>query len=399
MRFVFWGIFVNQEKVSEYLEFLIRTEKGIPQGTLKNKEYVLNRLGKFLDKQNTTFKKATPEQMQDYFKTIKAFSTYNMMGTTILRFLGWLFNLEKGIKPKNMKWFHFISKKRMRKEADPKALEKHIITPEEYNKILDASRDKFGEYEALWEVYYLSGGRLDEPISMLIEDVIINGKNVSVAFPRSKTIPRVVPLCEYPHRLIRWLGNHPQRENPKAPLWINVHNEENVPLSTHTIQNTFYNLKKKIGIKDTLCVKAFRITRATIMFSKRSPDGGLIFSDKQMADFFGWQVETVPQRRAQYDMTDKKVLSKIIFDGITTTPQNYDILKQEKEAMETEYKHKITNLEEAFAKLLFMSDIKINKFISQEIDKQEAYQKFRQQLFEEEQVILAENPPTPRTKK
>ncbi len=334
----------NKEIILEYLEFLKRTKKGIPEGTIRSKWFVLSRLAKFLDKSDKSFMEANEKQMQEYFLTIRALTTYNMAGTTVLKFYRWLDNLDKGMKPKCLKWFTFIGKKQMRKEQDPKMREKKLMTVKEYRKILDVSRDRYGEYEALWEVYWLSGARLDEALSMLIEDVIIDGNRVSIALPRSKTVPRTVPLCEYPQRLIRWLGNHPDRNNPKAPLWINVHYGNGKSLTTHTIQTVFWNMKQQLDIKKTLSVKSFRITRATIMFSARSTDGGLIYSDSQLADFFGWQVEMVPQRRVQYDMTSKEELSKLVFNGITDRPQTYDILKLEKDLMEQTLRAEIETL-------------------------------------------------------
>jgi integrase/recombinase XerD len=242
---------INRYK--EYLASLRRTD-----GTQKNVEYVLNRLARFLG--STKFEDANEKQMQNYFNTIKSFSTFNIYGAIIIRFLAWNSGLEERAKTPNMKWFKYISDKRMRKEADPRRNEKYLITPQEYQQILDASRDKYGFYEALWEVFYLSGGRLSEVANMMVGDVKFEGNNVSVLFRISKTIPREVPLCETLHHLIRWLGNHPNRNNPNAPLWCHMWNKNkiNEPISTIVIENTFWKIKQQMGSKKKLSPHCFR---------------------------------------------------------------------------------------------------------------------------------------------
>jgi integrase len=185
----------NQKMIKEYLELLTSLKRT--EGTRKNVDFVLNKLARFLG--NTDFKKATKKQMQDFFKTIKSYSTYNIYGAIIIRFLAWNLDLDKKQRPTNMRWFEYISEERMEKESDPEDIKKHLITPEEYKIIVGASRDKYGLYEALWETYYLSGGRLEEVQLMKIGDVRIEGTNVSIVLTQSKTKPRVVPHSIHAH--------------------------------------------------------------------------------------------------------------------------------------------------------------------------------------------------------
>ena len=55
--------------------------------------------------------------------------------------------------------------------------------------------DRFGMWEALFETYWLSGGRLNEVRIMKIKDVIkVNGgQNIKVGLRDSKTVSRPVP--------------------------------------------------------------------------------------------------------------------------------------------------------------------------------------------------------------
>ena len=359
--------------IENYLRYFASIRRS-PE-TIKNTKYVLERLQKFLGE--TKIQDASEQQMMDYFDTIKSFSTFNINGAIIICFLQWLLKLEKHQRPANMKWFKYVSKDRMEKDGNPEGIKQFLITADEYEKLQAFSKDKYGQWEALWETYYLSGGRESEVWSMKINDVIIDGNTVTVALPESKTKPREVPLCEYPHRLIRWLGNHPHRKDPEAALWINIQNQRD-RLSKNTIMGTFWRYKKKAGIKDTLSVQCFRVTRATIMFNMRSPDGGLIYSDTHMANLFGWEPETVAQRRKEYDISTQDDLKKIIFNTKGTQLETFDTIKREKEQLETEFKKTIDGQQK---------DIENLRAMVQELMQKEAYEQYKAQLAEEQQTI------------
>ena len=68
---------------------------------MKHVNYTLSRLASFLG--DTDFEKATTEQLMAYFKTIKSDSTFNIAGSIIRKFLGWLIDPEDGPKTVNMK--------------------------------------------------------------------------------------------------------------------------------------------------------------------------------------------------------------------------------------------------------------------------------------------------------
>jgi len=373
----------NIQAIDKYLKELSSNRKA--EGTIKNMNYVLNRLGKFLGE--TNFEDATKEQMMTYFDTIKADSSYNIYGSLIIRFFGWLQNPDDITKTTNMKWFHYLNEKKRKQKKDPEGIKKYLITPEEYKTILEASKDKYGFYEALWECYWLSGGRLGEVQSMKVGDVRIEDNHVIVVLPDSKTIARDVPLRETPHLLLRWLGNHPLRNDPTAPLWCHMFNQNkiNEPISTITIENVFWNIRKKTNIKKTLSPHCFRKTRATMMFNQRSPDGGLIFSDTHMARLFGWTLETVSQRRREYDLTTQEDLKKIIFNGNGgTTLQTYDVIKKEKENLESVYKEKLDKQQK---ELDAMKKLMEHLWSTLGNDKAQAYQEYRQKLYEDDQAI------------
>ena len=109
----------------------------------------------------------------------------------------------------------------------------------------------------------------------------------------------------------------------------------------------YFKLQKAIertGIKSTITPHCFRRTRATIMFTQKSKDGGLIYTDKEIALHFGWSIKSVPLRRAEYDLTNQEDLRKKVFGNGKKAP-SYDVIKAEKDKLEIQYGTKIKELE------------------------------------------------------
>ena len=344
---------VSKENTKVITEFIVlRRDKGKSKNTLYADRYVLEKFGYFL--KNKQYKDATEKDLRTYMNTIN-FGSYNLQGITLIKFYRWLFDLDKDQIPKNMKWIEFKSKKNKNRIKDPDK-KKLLITQEEYLKIQEECKsDIFGMWSALFETYWLSGGRLDEVRSMLIKDVIkVNqGDNIKIALRKSKTIAREVPLAEYPECLERWLGNHPKRDDPNEPLWISFKGEtKGKQIKKITIQHKFYDIRDKTKIKKTLSIHSFRRTRATQMFHERSKDGGLIYSDKEMGQFFGWSLSTVSLRREEYDLYSQEDLEKLVFGRCESkTIETFDILKQKYEREKDRNQKKIAKMEKQMASM------------------------------------------------
>ena len=234
-----------------------------------------------------------------------------------------------------MNWFEFSTEEQRTQRKDPD-IKKHLITTDEFESIINASKDRYG----LWETYYLSGGRLNEVRQMKIKDVKIEGDNVTIVLTNSKTIPREVPLTDIPNRLIRWMENHPHKDDLEYPLWISQNPRwlhQHPQIARPSIQQKFETLKKQTGIKSTLSIKSFRATRATILFSSRDP----IYDDKEMGQLFGWKPHTVVDRREQYDLRNFEDLKTKIFDTTIGKLDTYDSIKHEKELLEQKHEKEL----------------------------------------------------------
>jgi len=299
--------------------------------TVYNESNTLRKLARCLDK--TVFKDITEKDLQSFFgnsNNVKNNLSRDLYATHIIKFYNWLFKLKRKQRPEIMEWFEYQTSAQKRKDIDPNMKEKNFITREEYEKLLQYSPDL--QEKALWETLYLSGARSGEICSVIIEGVkeLENGYEITVL--SSKTQARNIPLSEFPEHLLRWVSNHPFRDHPEHCLWISHSTSKlNNPMNPHVIN---WKLKKAIqrsGIKQTITPHCFRKTRATIMFPK--------FTDKEMSLHFGWTLMTVPQRRAEYDLTDHEDLRNKIFGD--KPKLTWDALKHQKETLEGKHEKEI----------------------------------------------------------
>ncbi len=333
----------NRKLIEEFTEF--RRGRQRAKKTIRSDRGTLVKLARFLGKKN--FRKATEEDLEKFFKEAckneKKISC-DIDANHIKVFYKWLLKLKKKQQPEIMEWYEYQTKAQKAQDKEPGWKEKAFITPEEYAEIIRASRDT--QDKALWETFYYSGGRNDELCSMKIGGVNrfdkdgVQGYEVTVY--RSKTIPRIITLEKNPPaHLMKWLEEHPFRDNPKHALWIT---RKGTPMTPQCVRVHLERvIKRTTGVKSTIKPKNFRATRATIMFSKPK------FTDTMIADFFGWTVKQVPSRREQYDLTTKEDLRRKICEDGPTAPSREELEIRNKEA-EDIIQNGMENLKNEFEK-------------------------------------------------
>lgn len=330
----------NQSKIDEYIQF--RRIKDIAENTIKGDITPLVELIRFT--KNKRFDKVTEKDTQEFIGSLKSIGTKTQYATRLISFYKWLFKLDKKQRPDILKWYDYPKKDLILKRKDPD-IKNQLITDLEYQRIIRYCGDE-KQWGALFETMYLSGGRPDEINNMNIGDVIINDNNkVEILIKKSKKIPRKVPLPETPKMLLRWLGYHPLKDQKDTPLFIsNAHRNFHKRMLTCSINKKFDTIKKYTDIKKTLSPHCFRKTRATIMFSARSKDGGILYDDKEIGEFFGWKPHTVSDRRLQYDLRNYEDLKEKIQGKQKGEIETFDILKKEKETLIKKHDKEINEL-------------------------------------------------------
>jgi len=230
-----------------------------------------------------------------------------------------------------MKWYQYSKTSQRERQKDPN-IKKELMTKEEYSKIIQAVKMDI-RMSALYETLYLSGARPDEVCNMKIQDVINEEGKISIIVNKSKSLPREIPLIEKPNLLLRWLENHPYKENKESWLFISLDRRfKDRHILAGSVTEKFNKLIKKLDVKQTLILYSFRKTRATIMFNQG-------YDDKEMGLIFGWKPHTVIDRRQQYDLRGLDDLKNKIF-------QKADIYKTRKQLEEENEKIFKTQQEE-----------------------------------------------------
>jgi site-specific recombinase XerC len=336
----------NQRIIDEYLKF--KTDQK-PIVRPRNLISPLRILANYLDKKLLT--ETTDIDLRYFFNPknkIVSIKSRNYIFTQIKLFYRWVDKLDRYTISPRLKWYEPITDKAKNRYLDPDRRKKHFISKEDYIEIINKSNDAYGQDRAIWETYYLSGIRPEEIDKMKINSVTKNkdgNYEIKIGIGESKTIPRKIPLPERPDNLIRWMGNHPLKNNPEAPLFISYKSKNISGITRDTIYRRFTKLKKENPkIKQSLTLESFRKNRATIMFNQKEYDDGKI------AQFFGWKPDTVAKRRQDYELSNIDDLRKIVW----SKPQeliDYDTLKKENDIIKNKYENEIEDLKKEMEKM------------------------------------------------
>jgi ribosomal protein L40E len=136
----------------------------------------------------------------------------------------------------------------------------------------DKKRDK-----ALIAVLYESGCRIGELLSLRMKHISFDKYGAHLLVDGKTGMRRVMIIASVPY-LQNWIDEHPQKDNPDAPLWIL---EEKVKELNHKdVQRILRKIKEKSGIKKKTNAHNFRHSRATYLAN--------YLTDAVMKEMFGW---------------------------------------------------------------------------------------------------------------
>ena len=137
-----------------------------------------------------------------------------------------------------------------------------LLTKEDYRKLITAS-DGNPRVKAFVAVHYEAATRPGETLSVRIKDVKFDkfGAIISVD---GKTGTRNVRLLKSIPYLNEWINVHPQRDNPDAPLWIQVEGKDVGKAMTYaSAKQMIQRLCRKAKIEKRIYLNLFRHTGAT----------------------------------------------------------------------------------------------------------------------------------------
>jgi site-specific recombinase XerD len=191
---------------------------------------------------------------------------------TLKRFYKWLRGGEE--YPPEVKWIKTTIKQK------DLTLPEGLLTEEEVLKLVESAnnpRDK-----AFIITLYESGARIGEVGGLRIKDVSFERGYARVML-RGKTGARNVIVIAASPYLKSWIQNHPARDDPKSPLWVNLGrgSKKYKAISYPALAKILKVVAEKAGLKKRIHPHILRHSRATFLASK--------LTEAQMNQVFGWK--------------------------------------------------------------------------------------------------------------
>jgi site-specific recombinase XerD len=189
---------------------------------------------------------------------------------TIKRFYRWLHG---GKEPEMTEWIRTPIK-----QSD-QILPEELLLEKECMQMIDAAdhpRDK-----AIAAVWYDSGARVSESGEALIKHVVFDDIG-AVLMVKGKTGMRRMRLVFSAPYIAKWLDIHPDRDNPDAPLWVNIgHRRHGGEMKYGALRMVIKRTAKKAGIKKRVYNHLFRHSRIT--------EYATFMSQAQLEKSMGWK--------------------------------------------------------------------------------------------------------------
>ncbi len=147
-------------------------------------------------------------------------------------------------------------------------------------EIAENTRDK-----AMIAVCYEAGLRVGELAGLKIRDIEFfsnsNGEMRAKIRVNGKTGERVIPIVISVSYLVRWLEEHPFRDDPDAYVFCSLSRiNYGGMISYQKLYEKFVRLGRKAGLKIRLHPHVLRHSRATVLANH--------LTEAQMCEFFGW---------------------------------------------------------------------------------------------------------------
>lgn len=257
---------VNKNYFLKFIDYL--RAMGMSKARIDRYQQVLKLFGLMISKD---FKELTKD---DYISIVGSIEARNYKDWTkitykriLKKFVSWLYGGE--VDPDCIKWIKFNYK-------TAKRLPEEILTQDEVKRLIEAAikpRDK-----ALIACLYESGCRIGELGDMKLKHVQFDNYGAKLLV-KGKTGQRRVRIISSVSYLARWINEHPQKNDPEAPLWISFTDHQQM-LNYCLIRQKLVRLALKAGITKKVNPHSFRHARATHLCSH--------LTEAQMKEYFGW---------------------------------------------------------------------------------------------------------------
>ncbi|MEM3531153.1 MAG: site-specific integrase [Nitrososphaerales archaeon] len=262
---------MNTELVKNFEKALF--SEGLSLVRVEKYVNTLRKIGEMLGKD---FDKASKKDIEDLVYKIERSGyspwTKHDYKVALKKFYKWLKGNNEEY-PEEVRWI-----KTTLKEKDL-LLPEQLLTEDEVMKLVDAAsnpRDK-----AFIITLYESGARIGELGSMRIRDVSFEENYARLMLKGKTGSRRVIVIASSPY-LATWIQNHPLKNDPDAPLWVNIGTVNRYEaMSYPALAKILRVVTERASLSKKVHPHKLRHSRATFLASK--------LTEAQMNQVFGWK--------------------------------------------------------------------------------------------------------------
>lgn len=161
-------------------------------------------------------------------------------------------------------------------------LPEDILTKEEILKMV-SSTDNFRDKALIFSLYE-SGCRKGEWMNIRLKNIDLD-KYGAVVVVSGKTGYRRVRLIDSVPDLTNWLNQHPNKDDPNSPLWVNLRAYKDRPMGFNGLLKIILNASKRAGIRKKINPHLFRHSRLTHL-------AGSGFTEAELRIIAGWSASS-----------------------------------------------------------------------------------------------------------
>jgi site-specific recombinase XerD len=369
----------NNRIIEDYLKDIKIIKDTLSERTIRNKRYLLWNLAGFL--KDKPFIEGTEEETEKNLKRFFSETSYKKakepLKVEVVAFYKWLLKTDE--RPKILKWLKFKTfTQQYQRERPIDWAEQNCMSFDEYLKYIKHNSGDI-QFVAYLEIRWYSGIRPSAPLSCNIGGVTFGDGycDLQILYDKKGT-QRKITIPHQMDYLIRWVDNHPLKENKNSPLFINLgtdHRTSMKRMKLDVIQRNFRNTNEALGITRHITPYSIRHTAITRFCDKGTPDTHLEY-------MVGWSKGS--KMRMVYDHNGFKETKKFLIGDIKEEP-TIDILEQRKQRMEKEIQEKQnldTHLEtemEKMKKLIMNQQDIIDDLVKKDLERN--YSEFKHYQF------------------
>ena len=206
-------------------------------------------------------------------------------------FFRWVYNSKEPAIIKNIN---------PKKDRNGTVIPEEILNPNEIKsmaQITDSIRNS-----AIIQSLYESACRESEFLSRKIKHLTFD-KYGAVLIVEGKTGRRRIRLINSVPSLIKWLNNHPESNNPEAPLWLNLWNNKDKPFGVSGLKRLLKIASERANIKKSVYPHLLRHSRLTELAKD--------LSEQELKMFAGWSPES-NMARVYVHLSGKDIDDKLL---------------------------------------------------------------------------------------